>query len=64
MPRFKVFFDVRRPDGKGGMSSSMEVDADLEFTAIELARGQFFYAHRNEQNNNYQFVVKRIEKRR
>lgn len=63
MPKFKVFYDVRMPNGKGGTSSSMEVQADLEFTAIELARAQFFASHRNQQNHNYEFVVKRVEKR-
>lgn len=63
MAKFKVHFDVRRPDGKGGISSAMEVNADLEFTAIELARAQFFATHRNQQNKNYAFVVKRVEKR-
>ena len=61
MPKFRIHYDARKPDGKGGMSSYIDVESDFEYVAMKLAEAQFFARNRNA--SDYVFVAKRIEKR-
>lgn len=61
MPKYRVHLSVRRPDNKGGTTATVDVQADFDFTAMELAKQQFYQTHPSFRDYMVQPV--RVEKK-
>ncbi|MBS0211573.1 MAG: hypothetical protein JSR26_00145 [Proteobacteria bacterium] len=61
MPRYRVHLAVRRPDNKGGSTVTVDVEADLDFTAMEMARQRYYQTH--PLNRDYLVHAVKVEKK-
>ena len=61
MAKYRVHYDAINPNGKGRMTSYIDVEAESDFMASSLAEAQFFSRH--PTCRDYTFQPKRIEKK-
>lgn len=61
MPKYRVHLAIRRPDNKGGTTATVDVVADIDFTAMEIAKQQFYQTHPSYRD--YLVNVVRVEKK-
>lgn len=61
MPKYRVHLAIRRPDNKAGTTATVDVEADIDFTAMEMAKQQFYQM--NPGFRGYIVNAVRVEKK-